>query len=256
MPNVMLSVSVMKTMNNKDMRAVKPDSNGVYKGLPLGVIGQASRNGSEYDVESMVFALSNPASIFYKKLTEGNLRGEYGHPVVKDKSDIIRIAQVDPKCISHAITGIQTKKGEGYTMIYGDIKPCGPYGKYLKETLEDDQLTTSFSLRSLCDKPTTKPGNIQYKVVRALVTFDAVDMPGFEMASDRYAMEAKLDVSDKQQFGEVCECLGIEANMDQFYEMLGTDKVAVPGYKYLNIDEKGNIYTNGKRESTFHNMWS
>ncbi|MBR1988766.1 MAG: hypothetical protein IKA36_07005 [Clostridia bacterium] len=46
----------------------QPDENGVWKDFPVMVIGKVSRNNKEYEVNSMVDAITNPGSIFYKKL--------------------------------------------------------------------------------------------------------------------------------------------------------------------------------------------
>ena len=45
-------------------KSLKPDRNGVYHDIPLLVIGKVSRNGKEYDVESMLSAIRDKGSMF------------------------------------------------------------------------------------------------------------------------------------------------------------------------------------------------
>ena len=41
---VVFSISTQLEMEGRQLQAIKPDKNGVYKGIPLTVIGVASRN--------------------------------------------------------------------------------------------------------------------------------------------------------------------------------------------------------------------
>ena len=53
--------------------AIKPDEQGVYRNFPVMVLGKVSRNNKDYEVNSMVEALTSPRSIFFKKLKMGQL---------------------------------------------------------------------------------------------------------------------------------------------------------------------------------------
>ena len=157
---------------------IKPDEKGVYRDMPVMVLGKVSRNNKEYEINSMVEAITSPNSIFFKKLKMGQLQGEYGHPLVLCEKDLPRIAIVDPTKVSHVIHSVRCGEPteKGHRIVYADIEPFGPYGKYLKESFDNPRINTAFSLRSLVAKIGTS-GNVIKQRVTALITIDAVDAP-------------------------------------------------------------------------------
>lgn len=179
-----LSSCMLESDANK--RVIKPDKDGVYHGLCMMVLGnQPSQNGKIYDPETMADCLTNPQSAFYKRLKAGGLRGEYGHPDIRSEADLDRVPKIDMKCVSHLIvrayTGEKTEKGN--IPVYADIKPCGPYGQYLVESLESPVINTAFSLRSLVEQIGTTPEGYIRQRVLAMITWDAVDVGGYRCAA-------------------------------------------------------------------------
>jgi hypothetical protein len=136
--------------------------------------------------------MRDPDSRFNICLRDGNLFGEWGHPVIRDQKDMDRLLQIDEKYISHVFNRIWVDDKpimlhgiEGFP-IRAVIKPCGPYGDVLEKSLRDPQINTSFSIRSLCTPATGPKREYEYRQVQIVVTFDAVHAPGFEMATKRY----------------------------------------------------------------------
>ena len=264
--SLIFTIQTMQMMDGKALRALTPDEDGWYKDIALGLIGVASRGRAFYEVDSVVNCMTNPNTAFYKKLTEGNLLGEYGHPFIKDKSEMMRVLQIEMTKVSHAIRKIYTKrsKDNGFIVVFGDVKPTGPYGKHLNDSFQDATRNTSFSLRSICSKPREVNG-VQHKRMLSLVTFDAVDGPGYKEASKRYAgMESQVDLEESMSLQEavkedcVTDCLGLEhGSVDALFELLQTDAIKVNGMKPAVLDDRAHVLiTSDGKESIFHTFFN
>ncbi len=266
---ILFSIGITATQNGRTLKSMSPDSNGVYKGVPLGLIGQASRNNVLYDTETVLDCITNPTKNFYKRLNEGNLKGEYQHPIIASEKDMHLITRIDQTLVSHGFKNIYAKKTEGgeYTVIYGDVKPMGPYGPQLIESFEDEDFNTCFSLRSLTTRPTPGPNGVNLKKMISLITFDCVDMPGYEMASKRYCdqgiesiSEYALSIKDVMDNKELMCSMGVESDkgIEELYDILNTDSVQVHNMKNLLIDnQKSTLVTpSGQSLDPFHVMFN
>lgn len=263
--------------NGKTLRGLKPDKDGVYRNVPLAILGKSSRNGVMYETASMLKAMHEPVSRFSMKLQEGNLEGEWGHPIILPSAPLqdmlTRMTQIDRTRTSHRILSVrQTPIDGGLIMVLGDVKPWGPYGKYLQESFEDSQANTSFSLRAVTDDVGAISGGMLRRV-RMLVTFDAVDAPGFEESSKRYmtSTEALHDdfiydvpIQAPITMTDVC-APDIRQNLfstenitdQQILDLFKTDVVTVCNERLGVIDPKtGNIIrANGQKAQTFHTLF-
>ena len=243
-------------------KALTPDANGVYKSFPVMVLGKTSRNGKNYDVESMVFAITNPSSVFYKKLHAGQLQGEYGHPFVTEEKDLARIAMVDPTKVSHVIHRVYCSPSteRGNTIVYADIQPFGPYGKYLDESFKSPHINTAFSLRSLVAQTgTNADGSINQRVT-ALITIDAVDAPGYAEASKVFVSDEGLTVKVKnleknmKTLANVCGCESIDDQ--QLLDMLQVNKVSINRKVCGILNSQGKYVNTGiGKVSVFHELF-
>lgn len=243
-------------------KSFEPDKDGVWRGLPIMVLGKVSRNNKEYEINSMVEAITSPTSIFFKKLKMGQLQGEYGHPLVLTEKDLPRIAVVDPTKVSHVIHNV--KCGEpnekGHRIVYADIEPFGPYGQYLKESLENPRINTAFSLRSLVAKIGTS-GNVIKQRVTALITVDAVDAPGYAEASKVRvpSMEGvSIDIENPEDHLEelalACGCESIDDQ--QLLDALQVNKVEIRHHINGIVDVHGRVIsTEDGKKSIFHEMF-
>lgn len=167
------------------LREVHPAQDGIYHKVPLALLGKASRNGLTYDIPSAKRAMTDPKSMFAVNIREGNQEGEWGHP--PRDSSTARLVEVVSQYASHFIRAIYFEDLTNYTIVYGDIGPTGPYGQYLIERFADPRRNASFSLRCASRRPNHNPN---MRIVKSMITFDAVGGPGFAQASKRHMAKA------------------------------------------------------------------
>ena len=203
-PNLKFSCGALPIANGYQVKSLTPDENGCYD-VVLGCVGAPTRANVIYESDSLVKAMSDSDSRFNICLRDGNLFGEWGHPVINGKNDIPRLLRIDEKYISHLFVKIWIddkpifiKGKEGYP-IRAKVKPMGPYGDVLEKSLKDPLANTAFSIRSLCLPSTGPDRQYEYRKVQMVITFDAVNAPGFEMATKRYVTaQESFMVTDKQ----------------------------------------------------------
>jgi hypothetical protein len=239
-----LSIQTLTTTGVGVLKKAKPDNRGYYRGVPLTVIGAVSRNNYYYDPDSLVESMKNPNTRFHKSLVTGGLNGEWGHPDVTHLSEnaaLHRMADVMEQKVSHFFNRIWIDTLEnGVQIVRGDVKPFGPYGEYLRESFEDPDHETGFSLRSLTSDPLRRPDGSFFKKVLAMITYDGVSVPGYEMASKRAMIGTESlgviseDVSFKlidtvnAGIPSIYDVIGYESfNCQQVLDILETDKVNV-----------------------------
>jgi hypothetical protein len=259
------------------LKSIRPDKEGFYRNVPLMVIGKPSRNGILYDPTSTLHALSNDASRFVINLKEGNLEGEWGHPMVDtstpSRAVLDRLCRIDRTLASHYISAIRTVQTDnGFIIVKGDVKPYGPYAQYLKDSMEDPNRNTAFSLRALTQDVENR-GGITVRKVCLLVTFDAVDGPGFEEASKRYmsstealnqtyifdqGRSASLTSADLCDPSVKKSLFSQETITDQqILDMMKSDVVRVrhETVGMYNSQTKMFIRSNGERVMPFHHIY-
>ena len=243
-------------------KAMTPDANGVYKNMPVMVLGKTSRNHKNYDVDSMVYAITNRNSAFYKKLKAGQLQGEYGHPLVTKEEDVARIAFVEPTRVSHLIHKVYCGRTteQGHTIVYADIEPFGPYGPFLDASFKNPRSNTAFSLRSLVAQTGVAPDGSLNQRVTALITIDYVDAPGYAEASkvnvstEGMNIPVKDIVKNKQLLSTVVGCESV--NDQELLDMLQVDKVTVMRNVSGILDINGRyIDTGDGKFSVFHKVF-
>lgn len=209
--NLVFSISTQMEMEGRQLKALKPNKDGIYTGIPLTVIGCDSRNKVNYEKESVLKCLTDVSGRFAANVATGDMEGEWGHPFLAGDKCLDRLLHIERTRLSHYFTRVYGKDvGNDIIMIYGDVKPFGPYGQYLRESFEDPCRNTSFSLRSAAAVTGNKNGIVQKKMI-ALVTFDAVDGPGFLKASKRFRDE---DVAIESFGSKAAEDLASAYNVD------------------------------------------
>ena len=265
---VVFSISTQMEMEGRKLKALKPNKEGVYTGIPLTVIGCDSRNNCSYEKNSVLQCITDQKSRFAANVSTGDMEGEWGHPFLSGDKSLDRLLYIDRTRVSHFFTKVYgIDCGNNIIMIYGEVKPFGPYGKYLEESFQDGLRNTSFSLRSAAVKTGTKNGITQKKML-SLVTFDAVDGPGFLKASKRFrdpnvATESygialdtnrKFDVADvevsasKEQFLQTQEKL---QSVGQ--ESIITDQRILDAFMCDKITLKDTVLTRGASPKLFTN---
>jgi hypothetical protein len=270
MDNYKFSIQTMQTMVGGSLKSTKPDADGVYRGIPIAVLGKPSRNNALYEPNSVINSMVNPESLFYKSLAEGHLEGEWGHPApVGDvKTMINRTMRIDRENVSHYFTKIwsePTRDGK-LIIIYADIVPFGPRGDYLRESFESANRNTAFSLRSLTANPVKLASGVLSKKVLAMVTYDAVGCPGFEEASERFQVGNESFALEEVEFGAITsndiiefpsykKVVGFEAiEHSELSDIFAADKVIIGNVTSQGrIDDFGSFVSNeGIKSSVFH----
>lgn len=242
---VFFNVQVLENLEGRSLRALRPDDNGYYD-VVLAMLDATSRNRAYYDVDSLIHQITGNDSVFNMMLTQGNLRGEYGHP--DPKASLERIDSIMEDRVSHHIykvwTGDRTNRG---IPLYGKIKPTGPFGNLLESSLLNPKENTTFSLRCLMTQKAEPQHNRMYRFVKRLVTFDYVNMPGYMEASKWFApgteslsMENGFMVELKPEsiFGNTGERIGLEKWTDR-------DLADLFGMQEFKIKELRGLYKSG-----------
>ena len=216
--------------------------------------------------------MSDAQSRFCANVKTGDMEGEWGHPLLTKENCLERLLHIERKNVSHFFTRVYGKEENGLIIIYGDVKPFGPYKQCLIDSFEDPTRNTSFSLRSAAKPIGTSADGIVQKKMIALVTFDAVDGPGFLMASKRYrdpdvATESlkpvvtdnviRVDFSvNRKQFLDSMEyrkAAGFESIIDdqRVLDAFGCDKITIKEKVVASIGHKRFVDESGKQISLF-----
>lgn len=260
-----LSISILKTKEGGTLKAITPDKDGVYHNIPVMVFNKSSRNNVMYDTESILAAMNNKQMKFHMSLEEGNLRGEYGHPEIEEANEKgkRRLLKIDEKLVSHAFTAMHTDQlKDGDVVLYADVTPCGPYGEAFKRDMDNPVINKSFSLRALCSKPDFING-VTYKKVLVFVTFDYVNMPGYEKASTRFAagatenMDYFISPDELSKVDGVCDLVGVESINDQkFLDLFETNSLSIEHHMKGFLDrERGVLVTPNGEVSLFKSLF-
>ena len=179
--NVTIETDIIR---NGRKNTLKIDSDG-YRLCPVMALKQISSNKTYYDAKSFSDIINNEKSSFRDRLISGCLYGEWGHPDLsqfKDKREsFARLIKVDESRVSHHIKSLSVEDG----VVEASIKPYGPYGQFLEDSLNTPTINTAFSLRSLTKD--TRMKDVTYKNLIHLTTFDFVLNPGFKQATKIFA---------------------------------------------------------------------
>lgn len=256
MNNMNFVVETFIVENGMALKSVERDSDGYFKGLPLAVLGDVTRNKTHYDEETMINQIVKP-SAFNLRLTEGNLSGEWGHPVV-DYSTILgktRVMTIEPTREALHYRRIYSKplKSSNKIAIFGDAKPSGPYGAYFEERMLDPTRNCAFSLRSITQDRVDQRTGVTYKRVAQLITFDAgVPSGGYKEASKRYMSNEALNgfVSQPIEYSDLMNmkrAVGFESLIDdEVLEMFQANKVIVKKEVIGVVDLNNRLVHNAK----------
>lgn len=257
-PAFAIELKKLDMINGYKLKALSPDAAGFYK-VPLFVMDTTSRNKAYYDPRSVVAAHNNPNMKFYKSLTEGNLEGEIQHPFDESIKRMVKIDRTKTSHVISAITAELSPDGKA-TILYGMVRPAGPYKQTLTESFADSHINTAFSIRSLVSI-IKKVADVVHKRMLAVITYDNCDGPGFEVASKRYApnnistetISYDIDISDADIYdGIAVESIENESIMDLF----GTDQISIISKEVGIIDpHTGNVVRDGESQSVFHNCF-
>jgi hypothetical protein len=168
---------------------LKQDANGYYE-CALGAFDVYNSAGQYYPMLESIAEMFAPGGALRRRLDRGFCRGEYDHPKPVPGRPVMefirRVVTIDPDRVSHHIRDVsltETKDHEGKRIVLttGWVKPSGPFGPTLKESLDNPEENTAFSIRSLTDDK-FQNGRIE-KRINTIVTWDYVNEPGIHVAN-------------------------------------------------------------------------
>lgn len=178
------SVKYQQTTLQEGKRGVIPaDSNGYYP-IVLGAFNAYNTSKAFYPLPAME-KLMTESSRLQRKISNGQLKGEYGHPSLENltpKQVISRVLQVKEDNICCHIKKVWLEPTpQGPVATWGMVKPSGPKGEYLKASLENPDENVAFSIRSFT-QDSYQRGTL-VKNVLEVVGWDYVHEPGIPQAT-------------------------------------------------------------------------
>ena len=190
----------------KGLKGILPcDENGYYD-IVIGGLNTFNSQNEYYTLEGAK-ALFEESSIFMRRVRSGNLRGELGHPkraVCQTTNDYFgRILQIDEGNVCCHISDVWLDFNYGknnpqfnnpnLVAIIAKVKPAGPKGHVLEQSLKNPKENTCFSIRALT-KDFMQNGRVN-RVLQQIVTWDCVNEPGLALAN-KYDSPALENLSD------------------------------------------------------------
>lgn len=176
---------------------MKADANGYYRVI-LGGFNLANQSGIPYPLTDSVKALYAKGSVIRRRMETGLCKGEIDHPKLFGMSQeqiIHRLSIIEPTLVSHHIKSMELvdkkdENGKEIVVVYGEVKPSGPYTESLRQSLDNPEENVAFSIRSFC-KMTMWKGKLS-RIVTDVLTYDHVSEPGIKLANqfDTVCLEA------------------------------------------------------------------
>lgn len=139
---------------------IEPDADGYYI-LVVGSYGTYNSAGMFYDMASGV-SMFQPDTPLMRRLNKGVLYMEYKHPEpffkdgrrMGDMEYLSRIRQIDDDRVCAHIRALTIvdgvdENGKPVKLVIAEVKPYGPYGKYMEASLRNPHQNTYCSVRSI-----------------------------------------------------------------------------------------------------------
>lgn len=189
--------------------------------MNLGALNVENTSGIFYTAAPRVLDQFNKDSYAIRKIKQKQLYGEGDHPAkTKEMLDDIRLRNDHSKDIarqyvidfkelamhikSFKLTEVDVKDpitGLNKILITGLIKPFGKYKQQLTESLQNPNINTAFSIRTIMIEEIIH-GRTNRTIV-ALITWDAVLSPGIPGSTDHGAMGFEADEVSVEQIDKL-----------------------------------------------------
>ena len=255
--NISFVVETLFVRDRRKLGIARPDGDGYYD-MPLAVLGTETRNGTYYEVSDFVDQITGAESYVNKLVTDGNLYGEYGHPAVallNHDQQISRLLTIDEKSVSHHIRQIATGETleSGGKIIIGKVKPFGPYGGSLQENLDNPNMNTAFSLRSIAIS--RDDGRLIRRNIKKLVTFDAVAVGGYAEASKRYSPSTEslsISMTPSSNVIKISEAAMECFTNTEINEIFGSREVMIGKQRLTYLDRTKTFIDNSGRHTSVY----
>lgn len=185
---------------------LKCDADGYYQ-VVLGALNFPNSAGAIYPYGDSAKQLFKESSSFIRRINNGALRGECGHPRMQPgqtmRDFMGRVLDIYEPNISHHIRrvwldydAVKDERGRRVLAIMGEVKPSGPMGAALKAALDNPSENVCFSIRSLTNDQMV--GGIVHKHLKTIVTWDWVNEPGISVAKKWHAPSLESFEEDVQ----------------------------------------------------------
>lgn len=169
---------------------LRPDADGFYP-MVLGGFNVHNSGEAWYPWSANVQALFAKTSAFQRRVSDGALRGELGHPRPlpgqTSREFMARVTDIFEPNVCQLIGEVwaddgmfRGRDGQPIIAILGKVKPAGDKKGALIDALETPRANACQSIRSLTDDQ-YRNGRLE-KEVRAIVTWDHVNEPGIHLA--------------------------------------------------------------------------
>lgn len=169
---------------------LKPDADGYYQ-MVLGALNIFNSGGAYYPYDAAKGLFMESSSLM-RRIANGALRGEYGHPRMQPGQSVrdfmgrvLDIYEPNVCCHIRKVTidcsgAVKDAQGRPVVAILGEVKPSGPMGPSLKESLDNPSENVCFSIRSITND--YQVGGVLQKHLKTVVTWDYVNEPGIPVA--------------------------------------------------------------------------
>lgn len=194
----------LSTLNKEGI--LKPDSQGYYQ-VVIGGLNVFNSAGEYYQANGARALIEDKSSVLMRRLLNGNLKGEMGHPKKLPGMSRIdymnRIMNVEETNVSHHFRDLwlDTDFGKNHPeynnsemiSINASIKPAGPKGEFLEKALNNSAENTNFSVRGGTQDKIMR--GINYRTLEFILTWDWVTEPGIAIANkwDSPSLESVSD---------------------------------------------------------------
>lgn len=175
-----------------DRKLLEKDENGYYK-VTLGAFN-CFNSANEFYVLKGIEELFKESSSLMRRIQNGYLRGEVGHPQfipgMTTAQYYARNLRIDIENVSHTIKTVALRPttipsglpGKGnHVAVDGWVKPSGVKGDGLQKELDDPDANVAFSIR--CFTQNVDVGGVTEKEVMQIITWDWVLEPGIKAAN-------------------------------------------------------------------------
>ncbi|WBF04701.1 hypothetical protein [Erwinia phage vB_Ea277G] len=179
--------TVLKGVNNTGK--IKRLDNG-YVEVVLGALEHPNSYGAVYD-EGRAREFLRQGSVFMRRISQGFLRGELGHPPQRECRDyndyVERIHTILEKNVAIHIRKVWIDSnhvlndGRKCIAIMGEICPDGPHAHVVERLLNNPSANLAFSIRSMATDKYVAGKKRKY--LDAIITWDVVNEPGLDVAT-------------------------------------------------------------------------
>jgi len=230
-----------------------PDSKGYYK-IIIGALNVNNASGNFYTGGEDVVALFNSSSDFQRRINNGYLRGELGHPTRlpnQSMNDFInRCLVIDERNVCAHFSEVsldfdtlkETTNGNKAIAIVARVAPSGIKAESLERGFNNVDENVAFSLRGFTEDARNNDGSL-IRTLKTVVTFDNVGEPGIRTANS-FDTQQKIGLESLEEriVTEEAIKLAIESNSNN---SLVTESSILLGRELLNsISGKFQLKTN------------